>query len=66
MLSRSDNRIKLLQSLRCTLQEFKAKHMGQLDKVPVFDGPVSKWHTSTSEEKLAMREILKDSFGYMK
>ena len=50
----------------CTLQEFKAKHMGQLDKVPVFDGPVSKWHTSTSEEKIAMREILKDSFGYMK
>lgn len=50
----------------CTVQEFKAKHEENLDQLPVYTGPVSKWWDLPVDEKEAMRQVLKETHGYMK
>lgn len=50
----------------CTIEEFKEKHVSALDRVPVYQGPVTKWWEMTAEDKESMRESLKDTYGYMK
>lgn len=50
----------------CTIEEYKSKHISQLENVPVYDGPIAKWQTLSIGEKEPMRLSLKDTFGYMK
>lgn len=50
----------------CTTEEFRKKHVSALDQVPVYQGPITKWWEMSMEEKDAMRQNLKDTFGYMK
>ena len=50
----------------CTIEEFEKKHVSALQQVPVYQGPVTKWWEMSAEEKDAMRESLKDTYGYMK
>ena len=50
----------------CTIEEYKTKHMAELKNAPVYDGPVAKWWELPIEEKESMRDLLKDTFGYMK
>lgn len=52
--------------LICTIEEYRAKHEAQLNTVPVYMGPVAKWQEISLEEKQAMRQALKNSYGYMK
>ena len=50
----------------CTTEEYKAKHIDKLTDVPVYNGPCARWLDMPIGEKLAMRNALKDTYGYMK
>lgn len=50
----------------CSIEEFREKHAKLLSEKPVFEKPWNEWPTATMEEKLEMREKLKDTFGYVK
>lgn len=50
----------------CTVEEFRAKHHENLSKVPVFEKAWNEWPNATLQEKIEMKEKLKDTFGYVK
>lgn len=50
----------------CSIEEFREKHISALERVPVYQGPSTKWREMPSEEKERMREALKETYGYMK
>lgn len=50
----------------CNIDSFKKKHLEDLEFHPIFCGPCKRWHELEIDEKLKMKDQLKDSFGYMK
>lgn len=50
----------------CSLEDFKNKHKKQLEEKPVFEKPWYEWPKATMEEKMEMKEKLKNSFGYVR
>lgn len=50
----------------CTVEAYRAKHTGNLERLPVYMGPVTKWWDVSPQEKEAMRQSLAHSHSYMK
>ena len=50
----------------CNIDSFKKKHFEDLESHPIFCGPCKRWHELEIDEKIKMKDQLKDSFGYMK
>ena len=50
----------------CSIEEFKDKHIKNLDNKPVFKKPWYEWRNATKEEKEEMKNALQDTFGYVK
>lgn len=50
----------------CTFEEYQARHRAKLKSHPVFDQHTwQEWPKVSDEEKIAMREALKTTFGYV-
>lgn len=50
----------------CTVEEYKKKHQNNLENSHIYQGPYYKWRNYSLEEKIKMKNELKNKFGYMK
>ncbi len=50
----------------CSIEEFKDKHMKQMEEAPLYIGPWTQWTGASREEKERMKADLEKQAGYMK